>query len=221
MKRAAVNSVFIVSLAVGAIASAVYLVAPEIKPQNSGVQNFPVASVPKIDADSEIKSTKNYEESQASLRATVARLSKEMQEIKALLLAADKVKSAEQNDSAQQVEDLEQQQIKQEEEYESFQKVSKRFNEQAIDSRWAMAATKRIETAMQDGNSEGLDIDSIECRYSMCKLEISNMDEKAMEVFKNKFREQVSDVFNSGMIGKDEFGKTVVYLADNYEDIYD
>jgi hypothetical protein len=154
----------------------------------------------------------------AILRAELTELK---QEINALRLSSRDTPTGKKTMAAQPILTLAEQQQKAEaEEHERFQKVSAQFSQQQIDTNWSTQATKRLEEAMNNSKKSGLMIDTMECRTSMCKLEINDMDEKSRETFRNGFREQITDVFSAGMVGTDEYGKTIVYVASDAEELY-
>jgi hypothetical protein len=41
-----------------------------------------------------------------------------------------------------------------------------------------------------------------------------------MDILQNKFRQQLGEIAASGMVGKDEYGKTVIFVAQQPEAIF-
>jgi len=220
MNRNAVT-VLTVCLMVGSFASGAYFAAPEAEHQNANIQEISEVNMPGMAIGPlEIKSGNIRGESLESMQAAIAELRQEILQLKADIAAVSVVEATERNADAQQIDNIKQQQMMQnEEEHENFQKVAAYFSEQRTDANWAADATKRIEAALYDQKPENLNIDHIECHTSICKLEMHELNDNGMAVFNNEFRQQIVDVFGAGMMGKDESGKTIVYVAKNYEDI--
>ena len=106
------------------------------------------------------------------------------------------------------------------EESETFLKIENNFALESVDNDWSEATKERIDQALYDESTKGLEIDHVECRSSMCKLEINEMDTKKMEVFRDEFRYKVADIFSSGMIRQDESGKAIIFVAQD-DDAFD
>lgn len=160
--------------------------------------------------------------SQEVLLATIAELRKEISSVKSQAMPAITPEAKPQPDRQESIADIEQKLKEQKDlERETFQKVGQHFTEQQVDTSWSTEAETRIETALNASKSKGLNIDYVECRSSICKLEIENMDAKAMDTFRDDFRQQTTDVFSAGMVGEDEYGKTIIYMSKTAEDIYE
>jgi|GEM_PF-1746122 hypothetical protein len=211
----ALVSLFTLSMLLGAYS--VITAEREIEPEHSGTtKDNPLANIAAVPTKSSSEKT-NFE-SQALLLATIAELKQEIRDMKTNM-AAINIQDNTMLDDATKKQSEELQKAQQaDEEHLYFQKIGNQFTEQPIDVSWSTEATKRIENALFNQASEDLNIDHIECRSSICKLEINDMTEKSMEIFKNEFRNQIADVFNAGMAGQDESGKTVIYMAKEFED---
>lgn len=105
----------------------------------------------------------------------------------------------------------------QQNENQIFLQLESSFAAQTIDRDWSDTAKRRIETALNDEQTRALNIDSVDCRSSICKLEMNQMNSDSEEAFRGPFREQITDVFGAGMVRQDESGKTIVFLAKDAE----
>ena len=99
------------------------------------------------------------------------------------------------------------------EEYQKFQLVDANFTAQAVDNEWSDNALQRINSALYDESTSGLEFQNVDCRASICKLEIDQVDDNKLKIFKDNFREKIADVFGAGMAREDEAGNMVVFLA--------
>jgi hypothetical protein len=160
--------------------------------------------------------------SQADLAATIAELRKEISSIKSQVVSSKTPQVIPNPEPKDRLNDIDQQLKEQKElEREILLKVGQHFTEQQVDSSWSTEAETRIESALSANKEKVLNVDYVECRSSICKLEIEDMDSKAMDTFRNDFREQTTDVFSAGIVGEDEYGKTIIYMSKNAEDIYE
>ena len=108
--------------------------------------------------------------------------------------------------------------LRMEEEYQFFSQVENNFYSEPIDYSWSSSMTDRIESALNSEAASDLNIDYMECRSSMCRLEISTTGSSVdLEAFKLDFRDQLSDVLTSGAVQQDETGKMIVYLGRDNE----
>ncbi len=98
-------------------------------------------------------------------------------------------------------------------ENEIFLNAHNTFEAQTVDDEWANTAQSKIETALYADGDNGLDISVVDCRSSICKLQIDQIDNDKLDLFKDDFREKVADVFEVGMAKKDENGNMIVLLG--------
>lgn len=160
--------------------------------------------------------------SQADLVATIAELRKEISSIKSQVVSSKTPQVIPHPEPKDRLNDIDKQLKEQKElEREILLKVGQHFTEQQVDSSWSKEAETRIESALSANKAKVLNVDYVECRSSICKLEIEDMDSNAMDTFRNDFREQTTDVFSAGIVGEDEYGRTIVYMSKTAEDIYE
>ncbi len=98
-------------------------------------------------------------------------------------------------------------------EHAYFESVGFRFRDQPVDAKWSDEATERITSAAYSGTNKGLTIDRIECRSSMCRLEVPEKNPAVIQAIQSDFRARLADLFKAGVASVDESGKLIVYLA--------
>lgn len=108
--------------------------------------------------------------------------------------------------------------LQKEEEHRFFSQVANNFYSEPIDYGWSSSVTDRIKSTLTNETASSLIINYIECRSSMCRLEITATDSNIdLEAFKRDFRYRISDVLMSGAVQQDEMGKLIMYLGKDNE----
>jgi hypothetical protein len=164
--------------------------------------------------------TKVLDKSQVRLEAEISKLKSELADLSSQVSEV-RAQEGQGQSTREPKESLEEQELRQQEETaRQLQAVTERFNQQQEATDWSIAAAERIELALNDSKFVGLNVDNVTCRGAMCKLEINDFDDKAMDILQNGFRQKLGDVAASGMVGKDENGKTMIFVAQQPEAIF-
>lgn len=172
--------------------------------------DFPVNNPPALD----VKDVKLHE---SATTKTIRELHKEIAALKTRIsqvetLAKSSIQDKTEVLPAAKVDPLSDQELAQKERA-YFESVDFRFRGQPVDAKWSDEVMERIESAAYSGTSKGLAIDHIECRSSMCRLELPGNDPAVVQALRSDFRARVADLFSAGVASADESGKLVVYLA--------
>lgn len=149
----------------------------------------------------------------ATLHATIASLQQQVDELKSQRASAQRSEDAAAIITPAPERANNEPSTDPQDESRIFFQLESGFAAQTIDRGWSDNARQRIETALNDEQTNVLNIDSVDCRSSVCKLELAGMNSESEDAFRGPFREQISDVFGAGMVRRDESGKTIVYLA--------
>ncbi len=174
--------------------------------------------IPNISSsEAEIDNTYALQSKLEAMQITIAKLQQEITEVKASQSSINESADIEpiQTTDADSMEMLKDKAIQ--EQYEEFLHVNSNFESEDIDASWSDTAHERIRNALYEEQTSELNIDNIDCRSTMCRLEINQMNSTNMEVFRDHFRHQVADVFGAGMIRQDDSGRTIVFLAKDDE----
>jgi hypothetical protein len=105
-----------------------------------------------------------------------------------------------------------QDQRKQEEE-RIFLQIGHSFSAQPIDQDWSVSMTDRINEHIRTQQLKNSSVEKIECRSSVCKIEIDIHDSANLAEIRDNFRFRMADVMTSGASKKDETGRFIIYLA--------
>lgn len=164
--------------------------------------------------------TKVLDKSQVRLEAEISKLKSELADLSSQVSEV-RAQEGQGQSTREPKESFEEQELHQQEETaRQLQAVTERFNQQREVTDWSIAAAERIELALNDSKFVGLNVDNVMCRGAICKLEINDLDDKAMDILQNGFRQKLGDVAASGMVGKDENGKTMIFVAQQPEAIF-
>lgn len=99
------------------------------------------------------------------------------------------------------------------EELKQFQQVDNTFASQDLDASWSNSAMDTIDAALYKEDTEMLNVKNVECRTSLCRLELGDMNDKQLTYFQVEFRDKVINTFSAGMARKNAEGNLVVFLA--------
>jgi hypothetical protein len=94
--------------------------------------------------------------------------------------------------------------------------IEDRFQSEIDYGGWSVQATELIERALQDEMFSETSLIGLECRSSLCSLEVQHDNPQASSVFSNHFLEKVADMFSKFTIDHidkgDSYSSMVVYL---------
>jgi hypothetical protein len=99
------------------------------------------------------------------------------------------------------------------EEERIFSQIGNSFSAQPIDRVWSELITGRINEQMFAQPLEKSNVENVECRSSVCRIEISIHDGADLATIRDNFRVRMTDVMGSGASKQDETGKFIIYLA--------
>jgi hypothetical protein len=99
------------------------------------------------------------------------------------------------------------------EEQRMFLQIGRSFSAQPIDQVWSESMTARIGEHLRTQPLENSRVENMECRSSMCRIEISVHDGADLATIRDGLRLRMADVMGSGASKQDETGNFVVYLA--------
>lgn len=169
-------------------------------------------------AGREADATATLQDQMAVMQTTLAALTEEISLLKA---RRSEAKESEDGQGQARDEGVEVQRTPDQtarEDDQLFLAMETNFAAQSVDRGWSDTARQSIEAALSDEHTRGLNVDYIDCRTKVCKLEMGQLDESNMAAFREHFREQVAEVFGAGMVRQNESGKMVVFLAEDSAD---
>ena len=94
--------------------------------------------------------------------------------------------------------------------------VESSFFSEDIDEEWSESIYTQVNHFMDNEDTESTLFEEMECHSSICKFTLDTTDPQNSALFFDRFRFQFADVLNAGMV-KQEDGKMVIYMAQNYE----
>lgn len=98
--------------------------------------------------------------------------------------------------------------------YEQITAINDNFQAEMTDPGWSTTAESRLQDAFDNQLLAEHHLQDMECRTSMCRLDILHQDGSNMTNFRHNLRDQVSDILPAGAIHPgDDGNSTVVYLA--------
>jgi hypothetical protein len=112
-----------------------------------------------------------------------------------------------------QLSEAEMQTQRKQEEDRIFTQIDRSFSAQPIDHSWSTSMTGRIKEHIRTQQLMNSNVDSIECRSSACRVEVSIHDGADLAVIRDNFRFHMADVMSSGASKQDETGKFIIFLA--------
>lgn len=129
----------------------------------------------------------------------------------------DKSIASEQKPESDEVQDsLDQQGLIEQASNQTLQQMSmidENFNSQVMDPHWSQNAMSRLQNAFENQDLAGHDLLDMECKSSICKLNVTHANDADVSSFRQNLRDQVSDVFTAGAIHPGDGGGSVVYMA--------
>jgi hypothetical protein len=88
---------------------------------------------------------------------------------------------------------------------------------ESIDATWAAQAAHAIDQAMGDKTLEGSVLHDLECRSTLCRIEVTNKDPQARSAFELRFFMAVAQLLPRATLrtveNQDGSSSTVLYLA--------
>jgi len=100
-----------------------------------------------------------------------------------------------------------------EEEARIFGQIGQRFATQPVDAAWSTAMTALINEQLRAQSLEQSSVEKVECRSSLCRIEVTPRDGADLAVIRDSFRFHLANVMGSGASKRDETGRFIIYLA--------
>lgn len=129
----------------------------------------------------------------------------------------DKLITSEQEPNSDKVQDaIDQQSLDEKVRNQALQQmamIDENFNSQVMDPHWSQNAMSQLQNAFENQDLAGHDLLDMECKSSICKLNVIHANGADVSSFRQNLRDQVSDVFTAGAIHPGEDGGSVVYMA--------
>ncbi|WP_295583374.1 hypothetical protein [uncultured Lamprocystis sp.] len=186
------------------------------RPQDASPQRGVVITGPAVDDGTAAANPRSLSELE-SIKASVAALRADVRktrEAQAQAQMATAQDDAASTDALLNLNDAALLAVQKEEIRRMAQLAENSFYAQPVNHHWADATTDRIESALTSEAARAIPVDQIECRSSLCRLEIGGAgDGSDIEAFKRDFRDQVADVLTAGMVVEDDSGRMTVYLG--------
>jgi hypothetical protein len=96
---------------------------------------------------------------------------------------------------------------------EQMDAIENDFQSEEFDDDWSIMAEDRIIEVFDNPNLSSHYLQSMECRSSLCKLEVSHDQSADMTDFRFKLRDKITDILPAGAIRPGGKGVSVIYLA--------
>ncbi len=91
--------------------------------------------------------------------------------------------------------------------------IENNFQSQDVDPVWSQGAESSLQNAFANQDLSGHSLQNVECKSSLCKIDVVHQGDADVAGFRFKLRDQVSDVLPAGAIMPNGAGGSRVYLA--------
>jgi hypothetical protein len=146
------------------------------------------------------------------LKSTVNPLRDQVQQIQSRLdgiTASNETAATASTESAPEPNDLEMSQKEEQRQYFATIENNMSFE----DENQTLSEDLSQQLDIDNNPIPGVDVTSVHCGGSICKLDISLNGDEGMENLQGDFRDRLSETFKAGAINHDELGRTIVYVA--------
>lgn len=91
--------------------------------------------------------------------------------------------------------------------------IEDNFQAEMTDPDWSQTAESRLQNAFTGQGLAEHSLRNMECKTSLCRLDVVHQEGADMNEFRSSLRDQVSDILPAGAIRPGDKGGTVLYLA--------